>query len=254
MSQIYIKSTHTQNPSVFSPDWNSSLEHSCHTPKKHLSFRQNFIHFLMPAWLFLVSVLYAQAQSLHSEDGKSHFGINIGGVSKTTFPNQNPIWNFKSPSTRTNIGGGVFFEYDIRPELFLHVEVNTAGSRLIASASSADTATGDFEIDYKFTNISTPLGLGYRFFPSTSNFNVAILAAAVIGLPQHNESNILIKNHKIEKNINLINIGGMLEVRFNYHFMHLSFRYEITGTPVFRYEDFSLRTGTFSFLLGFHIF
>lgn len=182
-----------------------------------------------------------------------HFGLTIGGACNTTFPAQGP-WDFRAPQTKIGVGGGAYFQMDFAKRFFAYLELGISDRKLSANGISADTAYGNYDLSCSYTNISAPVGIGVNLFPSSSSFNASVIACAVVGLPQENKSEISIKNQNIDKRLNPVNIGAMLELRLRYEFVFLSFRYEFSGTNVFKYPDLPFKTGTFSFFLGFQIF
>lgn len=208
--------------------------------------------FILFPTLFLPSIVLCQ--TAYPENEKMHFGVTIGGACNTTFPYGNTPWTFEAPVTKIGVSGGAYFEYDFSKRFFAHLELNISGRRLLGHGSCADTAFGNYDIDYHYTNITTPIGIGFSIFPHKNSFNASILACVIAGMPQHNESEISIAQQNIDHVINPIGVGGMVELRLRYEFIFLSFRYELMGTPVFKYQEQAFRTGTFSFFLGFQIF
>ncbi|MCM1042470.1 MAG: outer membrane beta-barrel protein [Bacteroides sp.] len=185
-------------------------------------------------------------------DEKLHFGLSIGGACNTTFPVSGP-WRFDAKETKIGFTGGAFFELDFAKRFFAHFEVNISGRRLLANGISADTALGNFDLSYHYTNINVPLGLGVSFFPASNPFNVSFIACAVVGFPQYNKSQINVSRQDVEKQLQVVNVGGLAELRLKYEFAFLAFRYEFSGMNLFKYRQQAFKTGTFSFMLGFQI-
>ena len=194
------------------------------------------------------------AQLVHTQGNENiHFGLSIGGAANTTIPSSG-AWNFASPVTKVGVCGGAYFQVDFAKRFFGHFELNISDRKLSASGHSADTALGNYDISTTYTHIGVPLGVGVWLFPKTSDFNVSLTACALLKLPQAGKNEISVNNKNIDRNLSPVGVGAMLQIDIVYHFVFLSFRYEITGTPVFRYANQSFRTGTFDFLLGFKIF
>lgn len=183
---------------------------------------------------------------------KLHFGITIGGACNTTFARKGP-WQFDASTTKIGVTGGAFFQYDFAKRFFVHFELNISGRQLSANGISSDTSRKNFDLSYHYTNINVPVGLGVSFFPASSPFNVSFLACAVLGLPQDNKKQISVNQQDIVKSIYGVNIGAMAELRIKYNFIFLGFRYEFSGTDMFKYRQQAFKTGTFSFMLGFQI-
>lgn len=208
--------------------------------------------FFLVCGLFLP--LPALTQTLGSKTNeRMHFGVTIGGACNTTYPGSG-AWDFRPAQTKIGVGGGAYFQMDFAKRFFAYLELGISDRKLLANSVSADTAYGNFDISCSYTHISAPIGIGINLFPEQSAFNTSIIAAAVVGLPQENKSEISVKDQNIEKRLNPVGIGAMLELRLRYEFVFLSFRYEFSGTNVFKYSDQAFKTGTFSFFLGFQIF
>ena len=203
--------------------------------------------------LLLLAPCRVWGQMLKSAgDENLHFGLSIGGACNTTFP-ASGAWHFGAPQTKIGVTGGAFFQLDFAKRFFAHFEVNISGRRLLANGTSSDTSFRNFDLSCHYTNINVPLGLGVSFFPASNPFNVSFIACAVVGLPQYNKSQISVNRQDVEKSLNIVNIGGLAELRLKYEFIFLAFRYEFSGTALFKYRQQAFKTGTFSFMLGFQI-
>lgn len=201
----------------------------------------------------LLMPFYGQSQMLQSTGNeKLHFGITIGGACNTTLPRKGP-WSFTSSPTKIGVTGGAFFQYDFAKRFFVHFELNISGRQLAANGISSDTSRKNFDLSYHYTNINVPVGLGVSFFPASNPFNVSFIACAVLGLPQDNKKQISVNQQDITKSIYSVNIGAMAELRIKYNFIFLGFRYEFSGTDMYKYRQQAFKTGTFSFMLGFQI-
>lgn len=205
-----------------------------------------------PVFLLLLPA-FASGQMLKSAGSeKLHFGITVGGACNSTFPSSG-AWQFGPAQTKIGVTGGAFFQFDFAKRFFAYFELNVSGRRLAADGISSDTAYGDFKLSCHYTDINVPVGLGISFFPASSSFNASFLACATVGLPQENKKQITVNRQDIEKGILTVNVGVMAELRFKYDFVFLAFRYEFSGTDMFKYRRQAFKTGTFSFLLGFQI-
>lgn len=194
------------------------------------------------------------AQLVHTQGNENiHFGLSIGGAANTTIPSSG-AWNFASPVTKVGVSGGAYFQVDFAKRFFGHFELNISDRKISASGHSSDTALGNYDISMTYTHIGVPLGVGVWLFPKTSDFNVSLTACALLNLPQAGKNEISVNNKNIDQNLRPVGVGALLQIDILYRFVFLSFRYEITGTPVFRYANQSFRTGTFDFLIGFKIF
>lgn len=193
---------------------------------------------------------------LNSEDNeKFHFGISIGGACNTTFPSKG-AWTFNNNQTKLGFSGGASFECDFAKRFFAYFEASVSTRHLLANGFSTDTALGNFDLAYQYTNINVPIGIGMSLFPVSEPFNVSLIAGAVVGLPQINKSTLTVNMQDVNGQtapMNTINLGAMAEVRVKYNFVFLSLRYEFSGTDVFNYREQAFKTGTFSFLFGFQI-
>lgn len=247
--QKYIKSTHTQ----------TFIRRAL-----RLRFRLSILPPYEKVWLRTVSAGFAglvlmsfltplQAQETPPRNDNIHFGLSIGGACNTTFAAPGP-WSFDIPQTKIGVSGGAYFKYDFAKRFFAHIELNISSRKLSANGSSADTTRNNFDLSYQYTNISAPIGIGVSFLPNSSKMNASLTACVVVGMPQHNKSEISANYQDVEQAINPIGVGAMLNLRIQYSFVFLDFRYEFIGTPVFKYQNQAFRTGTFSFLLGFQIF
>ncbi len=208
----------------------------------------------IPLCLLLTLAPCGSAQMVQTQgNGNIHFGLTIGGAANTTLPSSG-AWKFASPVTKVGVSGGAYFQIDFAKRFFGHFELNISDRKLVASGLSADTALGNYDISMTYTHIGIPLGVGVWLFPKTSDFNASLTACALLNLPQEGKNEISVNNTNIDRHLRPVGVGAMLQVDLLYRFVFLSFRYEITGTPVFRYADQGFRTGTFNFLLGFKIF
>lgn len=220
-------------------------------PNMQMYIKSSFSRLIFP--LLLLLPYLGSGQILKSAgDEKLHFGLSIGGACNTTFPASGP-WHFDAPHTKIGFTGGAFFELDFAKRFFAHFEANISGRRLLANGSSSDTSRGNFDLSYLYTNINIPLGLGVSFFPASNAFNVSFIACAVVGLPQYNKRQISVNRQDVERSLKTVNIGGLAELRLKYEFIFLAFRYEFSGTDLFKYRQQAFKTGTFSFMLGFQI-
>lgn len=228
--QNYIKSPHTQ------------------------TFKASKIRGLLFFFLFF-SLFHASAYGQivkASANEKIHFGLSIGGACNTTFP-MSDGWKFAPAQTKIGVSGGAYFEFDFAKRFFVHIEANISSRRLLASGFSADTTRNNYDIAFQYTNISVPLGVGVSFFPAESRFNAAFILGPIVGMPQENKSQISVNRQDVLKSMRYIHIGLMAELRMEYDFVFLAFRYEFSGTDLFKYQKQSFKTGTFNFLVGFKI-
>ena len=194
------------------------------------------------------------AQLVHTQgNGNIHFGLSIGGAATTTIPSSG-AWNFASPVTKAGVSGGAYFQIDFAKRLFGHFELNISDRKISASGLSSDTAFGNYDIAMSYTHIGVPLGVGVWLLPKASDFNISLTACALLNLPQEGKKEISVNNKNVDRNLYPVGVGAMMQIDVVYRFVFLSLRYEITGTPVFRYANQGFRTGTFDFLLGFKIF
>ena len=230
--------------------------------QKYTKYSRHFHRFLhsfnkrmwIPLCFLFALAPCGSAQLVHTQGNENiHFGLSIGGAANTTIPSSG-VWNFASSPTKMGVSGGAYFQIDFAKRFFGHFELNISDRKLSASGHSADTAFGNYDIALTYTHIGVPLGVGVWLFPQTSDFNISLTACALLNLPQEGKKEISVNNRNIERSISPVGVGAMLQIDLLYRFVFLSFRYEITGTPVFRYANQSFRTGTFDFLLGFKIF
>ncbi len=223
---------------------------SPHTPTFGISKKNSLL-----CLFFLLSILYTKVCGQivkNSENDKIHFGLSIGGACNTTFPMSN-AWRFDPAQTKIGISGGAYFEFDLPKRFFVHIEANISSRRLLASGFSSDTSRNNYDLSVQYTHISIPLGVGYSFFPAESRFNTAFILGPIMGMPQENKSQISVNRQDVVKSMRYIHIGIMAELRLQYDFMFLAFRYEFSGTDLFKYRNQSFKTGTFNFLVGFKI-
>ncbi len=230
--------------------------------QKYTKYSPHFHRFLHSfnkrVWIPLCLLVFlppcGSAQMVHTQGNENiHFGLTIGGAANTTLPSAG-AWKFSSPVTKVGVSGGAYFQIDFAKRFFGHFELNISDRKLSASGLSSDTALGNYDISLTYTHIGIPLGVGVWLFPKTSDFNVSLAACALLNLPQEGKNEISVNNKNVDCHLRPVGVGAMLQVDILYRFVFFSFRYEITGTPVFRYANQGFRTGTFDFLLGFKIF
>lgn len=203
---------------------------------------------------FFLTVSGGFAQLVHTQgNGNIHFGLSIGGSVNTPLLSSGP-WKFSPVSSKIGVCGGAYFQIDFAKRFFGHFELNISDRKFSASGLSADTAFGNFDIAMSYTHIGVPLGVGVWLLPKTSDFNISLAACAVLDLPQETKNEISVRNQNVDRHLYPVGVGAMLQMDLLYRFFFLSLRYEITGTPVFKYAGQGFRTGTFHFLLGFKIF
>ncbi|MDE6694883.1 MAG: hypothetical protein K2J57_03515, partial [Bacteroidales bacterium] len=221
--------------------------------QKYTKYRRHFHRFLhsfnkrmwIPLCFLFALAPCGSAQLVHTQGNENiHFGLSIGGAANTTIPSSG-VWNFASSPTKMGVSGGAYFQIDFAKRFFGHFELNISDRKLSASGHSADTAFGNYDIALTYTHIGVPLGVGVWLFPKTSDFNVSLTACALLNLPQEGKKEISVNNKNIDRNLSPVGVGAMLQIDILYRFVFLSFRYEITGTPVFRYANQSFRTGAF---------
>ncbi|MEG1497810.1 MAG: outer membrane beta-barrel protein [Bacteroidales bacterium] len=204
-------------------------------------------------FLFFLCVCFFSFSSKAQQQSKNiHFGLSIGGIGTTTFPNVGP-WNFDKNKTFMGVTGGAFFRYDFAKHFFVHGELSVSMRRIESKGFSMDTALGNFELSSKYTNIGVPLGIGYYFFPRGGPLNINILACAVLNFPQEKNINISIHKQNIAQNLQQITFGAMLDLGFRYKFISLDLRYEYECNNIIKIQNQKIYTGSFSFLVGFHI-
>lgn len=200
----------------------------------------------------------AQSTILTTETDDFHFGIQAGVGVHTTYPAKHTPWTFDKNKTKAGFSGSAFFEWDFEKSKrwYLHLEMGVGSATLQAEGYSIDTAYGSFEIKAPYLDLMPAIGVGYRFWPRTSDMNLTLAASVVGNFPSDrgSEPYISINRQNIPDQPYLYSMGLRLECGLHYAFACLALRYEHELLPIMRVGGQSFTMGHFECLLRFTIF
>lgn len=207
---------------------------------------------------FCALTVQAQSTMVSTVSDDIHFGIQAGGGVHTTYPAKHTPWTFDKNKTKMGFSGGAFFDWDFEKskQWYLHLEMGVGSATLQAGGHSTDTAYGDFEIKAPYVDLMPAIGVGYRFWPRTSDMNLTLAASVVGNFPSDrgDEPYISVNRQNVPDQPYLNSMGLRLECGLHYAFACLALRYEHELLPLMRVSGQSFTMGHFEFLLRFTIF
>lgn len=208
--------------------------------------------------VFCIASVRAQSTMVSTEAGVIHFGVQAGVGVHTTYLAKHTPWSFDSNKTKAGFSGGAFFDWDFEKsrQWYLHVELGVGSSTLQANGHSADTAYGNFEIKAPYVDLMPAIGVGYRFWPQTSDLNLTLALSVMGNFPSDrgSEPAISINRQNIPDQPYLNSVGLRLECGLHYAFACLALRYEHEFLPIMRVSGQKFTMGHFECLLRFTIF